>query len=94
MEKYFLSLGIIGSFLSLIGNVPMVIHLLRAKKSDGQSVYAWFVWLGADTLLLIYASHIQDFVFITLQALCFFFHVLMIYLITKYRKRDKNVATL
>ena len=92
MDKYFISIGVIGSVMSIAGNLPMLFHLLRAKDVKGQNVFTWWIWQIANILLLIYASFIQDFVFILLQVMWVIFCSIMIYLITRYKRKEKNVT--
>jgi uncharacterized protein with PQ loop repeat len=93
MEKVFLSLGLIGSAISVAGNFPMLLHLLKVKDSTGQSLNAWWTWQVANVLLLTYAIYIKDFVFTLLQIMWVIFVSVTIFLIIKYRKKANNEVT-
>ncbi len=85
-ENIYLFIGTFGSVISVAGNLPMLVHLLKTKDSTGQSVLAWSVWEFANLLLLIYAIHINDIVFSLLQVAWVVFCGVIISLVIKYKR--------
>lgn len=90
-ETFYLFLGSAGSIISVGGNLPMLIHLVKTKDSTGQSLWAWSTWELANLMLLIYAVHINDVVFSLLQFAWVVFVAVIIGLVIKYKqKSDKR----
>lgn len=92
MKTIFLSFGLIGSVISVAGNLPMLLNLLKVKDSTGHSLLAWLIWQVANLFLLTYAIYIKDMVFILLQFMWVLFVSITIYLILIYRKRKVSDA--
>jgi len=88
--NYYLMLGILGSIFSLSGPILQITHLLKVKNSTGQNITAWFVWLLASIMVLIYALHLGDTLFIFLNSGWIIFCVIAIFLINKYKPRGKK----
>ncbi len=89
-EQTYLLIGTVGSIISVAGNVPMLLHLIKTKDSTGQSVVAWTIWELANLMLLLYAVHINDVVFTVLQIAWVIFCGIIIALVFKYKQKDKD----
>ena len=60
-------LGAIATVLVIVGYVPQVSHLIKARCSAGISVPAFSIWLAASALFLVHAALIDDVVFLVAQ---------------------------
>lgn len=87
-EQFYLILGTLGSVISVAGNLPMLIHLVKTKDSTGQSLIAWSTWELANLMLLVYAIHINDIVFSLLQTAWVIFVAIIMGLVIKYRQKS------
>ena len=89
-ENIYLLIGTCGSIISVIGNLPMLFHLVKTKNSTGQSILAWSVWEIANLMLLIYAVHINDVIFTFLQIAWVIFCAVIIFLVIKYKGKETS----
>ena len=80
------SLGFIGSLIFASAYIPQIIHLIRVKDSTGISITSWIIWLLGAILLLIYAVHLNDLVFLLLTSLETIALLLVIVLSLRYKK--------
>lgn len=87
-NNIYLFIGTAGSIISVAGNLPMLFHLIKAKDSTGQSLYAWYTWETANVMLLIYAIHINDIVFSLLQVAWVVFCGTIISLVIRYKPKE------
>jgi len=78
-------LGIAGITISMLANVPQVLHLGREHCSAGISRRAWTMWLLASLLVGALAIHRGDLVFIALQFSTLASAAVILYLAQKYR---------
>ncbi len=69
MEIILKNLGLIGSIIFAAAYIPQIIHLIKIKDSTGISISSWLIWLLGAVLLLIYAVHLHDIVFLILTIL-------------------------
>ena len=88
-DKFYLFIGTLGSVISVVGNLPMLFHLVKTKDSTGQSLFAWYIWEVANVMLLVYAIHINDVVFSVLQMFWVIFCATIISLVIKYKRVNK-----
>lgn len=68
-DTIFQSLGLIASIIFVSAYVPQIIHLLKIKDSSGLNLTAWAIWLSGAIILVVYAIHQKDAVFIILTGL-------------------------
>lgn len=61
-------LGFAGMGLVVLAYLPQVVHLMRARCTNGVSLWAYLVWTISAALLLVYAITTRDPVYISLQA--------------------------
>ncbi len=83
----FQNLGLIGTLIFVSAYVPQIKHLLKTKDSTGISVASWVIWLVGALLLLIYAVHNRDMVFMVLTVLEVLALLTVIVLSIKYRRK-------
>jgi MtN3 and saliva related transmembrane protein len=86
MEIILKNLGLIGSIIFAAAYIPQIVHLIKIKDSTGISISSWIIWLFGAVLLLIYAIHLHDIVFIVLTILETMALVTTIILATIYKK--------
>ena len=87
MEIILKNLGIIGSLIFTSAYIPQVVHLIKVKDSTGISIASWIIWLVGAILLLIYAIHLRDVVFLILTILESIFLSIIIGLAVMYKKK-------
>ncbi|MBU1018510.1 MAG: PQ-loop repeat-containing protein [Patescibacteria group bacterium] len=83
----FLIIGIAGNTLEIIAYMPQIRHLYKEKNSTGVSLGSWMTWLVGDLLLLIYAIHLMDPVFIMLTSFYMLFQIWGIILIIRFKPK-------
>lgn len=69
MDIILKNLGLVGSIIFAAAYIPQIIHLIKVKDSTGISISSWFIWLFGAVLLLVYAIHLRDTVFLALTIL-------------------------
>jgi MtN3 and saliva related transmembrane protein len=69
MEIILKNLGLIGSIIFAAAYIPQIVHLVKIKDSTGISISSWMIWLLGAILLLVYAIHLHDIVFLVLTIL-------------------------
>lgn len=78
--------------MSLTSYIPQIIKLLKRKSSDDISLSSWYFSLidfGTYQVLLIAGE--EGFVLNCLNALQIIQIILVIYLVTKYKSKEKKV---
>ena len=86
-DLIFQNLGFLGTLIFISAYFPQIKHLLRVKDSTGISIFSWIIWLVGALLLLIYAIHNRDLVFISLTAFETLALLFVIILVLKYQKK-------
>ena len=81
-------LGYAGTFLVIVAYLPQIIHLTREGCTAGISINAYLTWSSASVLLLSYAIHQRDPVFIALQVYQLIVTTSILYL--SYKHRGQN----
>ncbi|MGC9968131.1 MAG: PQ-loop repeat-containing protein [Minisyncoccia bacterium] len=86
-DAVFQSLGLIASIVFVSAYAPQIIHLLKVKDSTGIDIPAWFIWLFGALILVAYAIHEKDVVFMTLTILESLALLTVIILSARYKRR-------
>jgi len=81
-----MSLGLIGGVIGLSGYLPQIKKLVKVKKSNQFSIWAWSVWLTSCVLVLVYAISIKDPVYIVLEVLDVIFLSSILIMVIAFRK--------
>lgn len=81
-----MSLGLVGGVIGLSGYLPQIKKLIKVKKSNQFSIWAWSVWLISCALVLMYAISIKDPVYIVLEILDTVFISIILIMIIRFRK--------
>lgn len=81
-------LGYIGTGLVIVAYLPQIVHLTKEGCTAGISINAYLTWASASVLLLSYAIHQRDPVFIALQG--YQLLVTTAILVLSYRHRGQN----
>lgn len=61
---FFKILGTTGSVIMCVSSIPQIIRTYRTRRADGLSGYYLAMLVSGMSLILLYALHIGDFVFI------------------------------
>jgi lipid-A-disaccharide synthase-like uncharacterized protein len=62
-------LGWAGTTLVIVAYYPQIRHLWVEECAWGISILTWLIWLGASSLLLVYALLRQDALFVIVQSI-------------------------
>lgn len=84
--NFWVALGLFGQFLFMMRFVFQWLHSERAKQSVIPEIF-WYFSLGGGLILLTYAVHRQDLVFILGQALGVFIYIRNIQFIWREKRR-------
>ena len=86
--NFWVALGLFGQCLFMLRFVFQWIHSERAKRSVMPEIF-WYFSLGGGIIVLIYAIHKQDLVFILGQALGTFIYLRNIQLIWAHKLKQR-----
>ena len=78
-------LGFAGIALCVLAYLPQVVHLIKEHCSAGLSPGAYYMWVIAALLLLVYAIAKSDPVFISLQSYQLVASTVILYYCLRYR---------
>lgn len=79
--------AVIGGIISILAYLPQIRHLVKVKDSTGISIFAWYVWLFGNILLLVYAIAIFNISYIIVEIIFCLANLTMIFLTYKYRRK-------
>lgn len=80
--------AVIGGIVAITAYIPQFYHLIKIKDSTGISIWAWYAWLAANILLLVYAIAIINIPYIIVETLAVLANLIMIILTYKYRRKN------
>ncbi|EKD63067.1 MAG: hypothetical protein ACD_51C00353G0002 [uncultured bacterium] len=85
-EIAYWTLGAVGNAIQVVAFIPQIMHMYKTKSGKGMSIKAYSTWATSDIMLLIYAIHIQDWIFMILTGSFAFFTCWIVFLLIKFKK--------
>jgi lipid-A-disaccharide synthase-like uncharacterized protein len=86
--NFWVALGLFGQSLFMMRFVFQWIHSERAKRSVMPEIF-WYLSLGGGIIVLVYAVHKQDLVFILSQAFGSIIYIRNIQLIWRHKLKQR-----
>ena len=84
-------MGTAGSMIMCASSIPQIIKTYRTKCADGLSGSYLAILMIGMTLILLYALHVKDVVFIFGNALALLLTGILVGLWFRYRKREASL---